>query len=224
MKVIKILCIKFLQFLTAWSIIFSLGYYSNWLKLEILITCTIVTMFVPIILVAIFNPDGLEFDDPPGDHSFTIEEENATRACTITPFFWLFLILIDKLLNIIDDLPLTTTNYTGLLVATLAIVCLQVVLYRDIFLCCSKKKDSGACLFDKGIFGIIRHPIYSCFLFYLLGTSLWFGSLSSFIGLATVTWSYCWRIRVEEETCKEGLDGYKEYKDRVRYRLIPLVY
>lgn len=74
---------------------------------------------------------------------------------------------------------------------------------------------------DRGPYSVIRHPGYfSAFLFYL-GALMMLGSLVGLIFVVMVIGLFSYRIIREEEALTEKLSGYKEYKERVRYRLLP---
>ena len=87
------------------------------------------------------------------------------------------------------------------------------------------QKDRGQKVADKGVYGFVRHPMYTGFLLFLMGTSLWLGTVLSLgICVASMTLGLVLRIRVEEKTLLEGLTGYKEYTEQVKFRLIPFLF
>lgn len=77
---------------------------------------------------------------------------------------------------------------------------------------------------DTGLYGIVRHPMYAATLLLFLSMPLILGSLISFIITLVYIPIISVRIRNEEQVLEEGLDGYKEYKQRVRYKVIPFVW
>ena len=77
---------------------------------------------------------------------------------------------------------------------------------------------------DKGLYGIVRHPMYSATIFLFLSMPLILGSWPSFIIMLAYIPIIAKRIRNEEQVLEEGLEGYKEYKSRVRYKVIPFVW
>ena len=77
---------------------------------------------------------------------------------------------------------------------------------------------------DTGLYTYVRHPFCTGFLFMMIGTFLWLGTYFSLIvGTLMLGLSLAFRIRVEENTLIEELDGYKEYTEKVRARIIPYV-
>lgn len=77
---------------------------------------------------------------------------------------------------------------------------------------------------DTGLYGIVRHPMYMATVLLFLSMPLVLGSVISFIIMLFYIPIIVKRIRNEEEVLTEGLAGYKEYKKKVRYRLIPYVW
>ena len=77
---------------------------------------------------------------------------------------------------------------------------------------------------DSGLYGIVRHPMYFATLFLFLSMPLVLNSLPSFLVMLSYIPIIVKRIRNEEEVLEKELSGYKEYKRKVRYRLIPFMY
>ncbi len=79
-----------------------------------------------------------------------------------------------------------------------------------------------AALVQSGPYAIVRHPIYSALLLAMLGicfTGSWWG----FVPLALLVAWWLGKASVEEAYLRERYEGYEQYCQRVRYRLIPLV-
>ena len=77
---------------------------------------------------------------------------------------------------------------------------------------------------DKGLYGIVRHPMYSVTLLLFLSMPLVLGSVFSFLIFLAYPFIIAKRIRNEEEFLEKELDGYRGYKQKVRYRLIPFIW
>ncbi len=77
---------------------------------------------------------------------------------------------------------------------------------------------------DTGLYGIVRHPMYSATLLLFLSVPLILGSLYSFIIFLIYPIIIAKRIKGEEAFLEKELDGYSEYKNKVRYRMIPFVW
>ena len=77
---------------------------------------------------------------------------------------------------------------------------------------------------DTGLYGAVRHPMYMSTLLLFLSMPLVLSSVISFVITLAYIPIIAKRIRNEEQVLEEGLDGYKEYKERVRYKVIPKVW
>ena len=77
---------------------------------------------------------------------------------------------------------------------------------------------------DTGLYGIVRHPLYSVTLLLFLSIPLVLGSLISLVVFLFYPFLIVKRIRNEEQVLEAGLEGYTEYKTRVKYRIIPFVW
>lgn len=77
---------------------------------------------------------------------------------------------------------------------------------------------------DTGLYGVVRHPMYSATLLLFLSMGVILGSPISFTILLLYIPIIAVRIKNEEKVLEEGLDGYKEYKTRVKYKVIPHVW
>lgn len=77
---------------------------------------------------------------------------------------------------------------------------------------------------DTGLYGIVRHPMYSATVLMFLSMPLVLGSLPSFVIMLAYIPIIVKRISNEEKVLMNELCGYREYCNRVKYRLIPFVY
>ena len=77
---------------------------------------------------------------------------------------------------------------------------------------------------DTGLYGIVRHPMYSATVLLFLSMPLILDSLPSFIIMLAYIPIIVKRIKNEEEVLEKELRGYAEYKEKVKYRLIPFVW
>ena len=77
---------------------------------------------------------------------------------------------------------------------------------------------------DTGLYAVVRHPMYSATLLLFLSMPLILGSLPSFAVFLVYPVLIAGRIRHEEAFLEAELEGYREYKARVKYRLIPFVW
>ena len=77
---------------------------------------------------------------------------------------------------------------------------------------------------DTGLYGIVRHPMYMATTLLFLMIPLVLASPLSFLILLLYLPLIAKRIRNEESVLEKGLEGYKDYKQRVKYRIIPFIW
>lgn len=77
---------------------------------------------------------------------------------------------------------------------------------------------------DTGLYGIVRHPMYTATILLFLAMPLVLGSWVSFAIMLLYPVVIVFRIRNEEQVLEAGLAGYREYKQRVRCRLLPFIW
>ena len=84
--------------------------------------------------------------------------------------------------------------------------------------------QEGQKVVDTGLYGIVRHPMYMSTLLLFLAMPLVLGSVISFLIMLLYIPLIAKRIRNEEQVLEEGLEGYKEYKQKVQYKVIPFIW
>ena len=77
---------------------------------------------------------------------------------------------------------------------------------------------------DTGLYGIVRHPMYMATIILFLSMPLILGSLYSFFIFLIYPIIISFRIKNEEEVLEKNLKGYKEYKKKVKYKIIPYIW
>ena len=77
---------------------------------------------------------------------------------------------------------------------------------------------------DTGLYGIVRHPMYASTILLFLAIPLILGSVISFITFLIYPVIIGRRIKNEEKILERDLKGYKEYKEKVKYKVIPFVW
>ena len=84
--------------------------------------------------------------------------------------------------------------------------------------------QQGQKVIGTGLYGIVRHPMYSATLFMFLSMPVILGSIYAFLIFLTYPFIIAKRIKSEESFLEKELYGYCEYKKKVKYRLIPFVW
>ena len=98
------------------------------------------------------------------------------------------------------------------------------VLRENTYLSRTIKVQKDQKVVDTGLYGIVRHPMYSVTIILFLTMPLILGSIISFIIFLIYPFIIYRRINNEERVLEKELKGYKEYKRKVKYRLIPFVW
>ena len=113
------------------------------------------------------------------------------------------------------------TVAAGAVVFVLSYAMFGEVLRENAYLSRTIKVQEGQKVVDTGLYGVVRHPMYSATVLLFLSMPVILGSPISF----AVTLAYIpiivRRILDEEEVLKQELEGYESYMEKVRYRLIP---
>ena len=98
------------------------------------------------------------------------------------------------------------------------------VLRENTYLSRTIEVQEGQKVVDTGLYAVVRHPMYSATLLLFLSMPLVLGSLYSLVVFLAYPFIIAFRIINEEKFLEKELVGYKEYKERVKYRLIPFIW
>lgn len=98
------------------------------------------------------------------------------------------------------------------------------VLRENTYLSRTVEVQQGQRVIDTGLYGIVRHPMYSVTIILFLSMPLVLGSILSFVVFLVYPMIIAKRIRNEETVLEKGLEGYAEYKKKVKYKIIPFVW
>ena len=98
------------------------------------------------------------------------------------------------------------------------------VLRENTFLLRTIEVKDNQKLVDTGLYGIVRHPMYSITIVLFLMIPLILGSAISFVIFLIYPFIIIKRVKNEEEVLEKDLKGYKDYEKRVKYRLIPFIW
>ena len=98
------------------------------------------------------------------------------------------------------------------------------VLRENTYLSRTIKVQEDQKVIDTGLYGIVRHPMYMATTVLFLTMPLVLASPISFFIMLGYLPVIAKRIRNEEKVLEEGLEGYSEYKKKVKYRIIPLIW
>lgn len=114
-------------------------------------------------------------------------------------------------------------------IAAAAVFLAAYVLYAEVlrentYLSRTVEVQEDQKVIDTGLYGIVRHPMYMATVILFPAMPLVLGSVLSFLIMLCYIPIIVKRIRNEEQVLEEGLPGYREYEEKVRYRLIPHIW
>ena len=201
-----------LIFLPAWS----LAFYRGWLFMGILF----IPMFLAGVVMMWKNPDLLR-------RRLDAKEKQKEQGIVIKLSGLMFvagfvLAGLDFRLQWWQLPPVCSYVAAGVFLASY--VMWAVVLKQNAYLSRTIKVEEGQKVVDKGLYGIVRHPMYTATIFLFLSMPLVLGSMVAFFVFLLYPVLIVTRIIYEEKVLEKELDGYVEYKKKVKYRLIPFIW
>ncbi len=194
----------------------SLSFFGGWLLMGILF----IPMFFAGIVMMLKNPDLLK-------SRLNAKEKRQEQSIVVKLSGLMFVAGF-----VVAGLGYRFNLYTlpkgvsiGATVAFLAAYILYAeVLRENTYLSRTIEVQENQKVIDTGLYGIVRHPMYSVTLLLFLSMPLVLGSVYSFLIFLTYPFIIAKRIKDEEKFLEKELDGYREYKQKVKYRLIPFVW
>jgi len=114
-------------------------------------------------------------------------------------------------------------------IAASAVFLISYALYAEVmrenaYLSRTIEVQEGQRVIDTGLYGVVRHPMYAVTLWLFLAIPLILGSWYALILFVVYPAVIAVRIRGEEKLLEAELPGYKEYKKKVKYRMIPFIW
>ena len=116
------------------------------------------------------------------------------------------------------------TVIIGTVVFLLAYAMYAEVLRENAYLSRTIEVQEDQKVIDTGLYGIVRHPMYSATLFLFISMGFVLASPISVAILLLYIPIIAKRMKNEEKILEEGLEGYTDYKKRVKYKVIPFVW
>lgn len=194
----------------------TFGYWQAWLFIGIL--------FIPMFIVGIVlmnrNPELLR------KRLEAKEKENEQKSVVaMSSLLFVAMFVIAGLNHRFDWWILPD----WLVIAAAAIFLLGYAMYAEVmrenvWLSRTVEVQDNQQVVDTGLYGIVRHPMYSSTLVLFLTMPLVLASLWSFVIMLLYVPVVVKRIQNEEMVLKQELRGYKEYIQRVHYRLVPFIW
>ncbi len=201
-----------LIFVPAWS----LCYWQGWLLIGILF----VPMFVAGLIMLWKNPELLR-------KRLNAKEKEAEQKAVVALSGMLFIaaFVVAGLnwrfrLLVLPDWAVWVA--AGLFLASYLLY--AEVLRENTYLSRTIEVQENQKVIDTGLYGVVRHPMYMATTILFLAMPLVLASPISFIIMLGYLPVIAKRIKNEEEVLEQGLEGYQEYKKKVKYRMIPPIW
>lgn len=112
----------------------------------------------------------------------------------------------------------------ALVLSNAGLVVMDVAILQNSFASKLLDVNKGQVLVDTGLYAHVRHPLYAGGILMILTLPIALGSWWGLIPAVATALTLVARIPPEEEMLLQGMDGYEEYRTRVKYRLIPKIY
>ena len=194
----------------------TLSYFNGWLLMGILF----VPMFIAGIVMMFKSPDLLK-------SRLNAKEEQKDQDLVVKLSGLMFLAgFIVAGLGVRYNLYMLPKSVAigGAIVFLVAYVLYAEVLRENTYLSRTIQVQDNQKVIDTGLYGIVRHPMYSVTLLLFLSIPIVLGSVYSLLIFLVYPLIIAKRIKGEEEFLEKELLGYKEYKQKVKYRMIPFIW
>ena len=194
----------------------SFKYYNGWLFMGLLF----IPMFIAGIVMMIKDPKLLR-------SRLDVKEKEQEQKEVVALSGLMFLVgFIVAGLNyrfewiILPDIVVIISS----IIFILSYILYAEVLRENAFLSRTIEVQDNQKVIDTGMYSIVRHPMYSVTVILFLAMPLVLGSIISFVIFLVYPFIIAKRIKNEEEVLTKELKGYKGYKKKVKYRMIPFVW
>lgn len=194
----------------------SIAYWNAWLLIGLL--------FAPMIIVAVAlmikNPELLRKRLNTNE-----KEKEQKKVVLLSSLMFLIGFIIAGLNYRYNWIPMPNiVVIVSSILFLVAYILYAEVLRENVYLSRTVEVQDNQKVIDTGLYSIVRHPMYTITILLFLTMPLILGSLISFIIFLVYPILIAKRIKNEEEVLEKELNGYKEYKNKVKYRLIPFVW
>ena len=122
-----------------------------------------------------------------------------------------------------SNMPVPVTVVASVLFLA-AYVLYAEVMRENAYLSRTIKVEEGQKVVDTGLYGIVRHPMYMATLLLFIMIPIVLGSWYALIPFAFYPAIIIARLKDEEELLAKELPGYAEYKQKVKYRILPFIW
>jgi len=194
----------------------TINYWNAWVFIGVLF----IPMFIAGIVMMIKNPELLK-------QRLDAKEKESEQKLVILGSGIMFLAgFIVAGLNYKHQWVILPRNMVIIasIIFIIAYILYAEVLRENTYLSRTIKVQKDQKVVDSGLYAIVRHPMYAITIFLFLSMPLILGSIYSFIIFLIYPILIVFRIRNEEKVLEKELNGYVEYKKKVKYRIIPFIW
>ncbi len=118
----------------------------------------------------------------------------------------------------------TAISLAGDVLVAVGLGVTSLVVIQNSFAASTVQVESDQKLVDTGLYGLVRHPMYTGNVITIVGFPLALGSYWGLVAVIPGVITLILRINDEEKLLRDELDGYREYAQKARYRLVPLMW
>jgi protein-S-isoprenylcysteine O-methyltransferase Ste14 len=118
----------------------------------------------------------------------------------------------------------TTICLVGDVLVAVGLTVMMLVVIQNSHAAAIVRVETGQKLISTGLYGLVRHPMYTGNVIMMVGIPLALGSYWGLVFVISGLIVLAFRIRDEEKLLQEELDGYRDYTQKVRYRLVPCMW
>lgn len=210
--ILGVLMIVVLLFLPAGTV----NYWNAWLLMGLLF----IPMFIAGVILWIKNPNLLR-------KRLNVKEKESEQKRVIGMSLIIF--VLGFIIAGLDFRNGWSNMSVGVVVGASVIFVISYILYAEVlrenaYLSRTIEVQENQKVIDSGLYGIVRHPMYFATTLLFLSFPIILGSWISFAIFCFFPFVLVKRIKNEEKVLENGLEGYKEYKQKVKYRMIPFIW
>ncbi len=194
----------------------TLNYFNGWLFIALLF----IPMFIAGIIMFVKSPELLK------RRLNGKEEENEQKiVIVISGIMFLSAFIIAGLNFRFGWFKLSQTIVAiASIIFLISYIMYGEVLRENVYLSRTVEVSENQKVVDSGLYGIVRHPMYTSTIILFLSMPLVLNSIFSFAIMLIYPIVIIFRIKNEEKVLENELEGYKTYKEKVKYKIIPFIW
>lgn len=194
----------------------TLNYWNAWLFMALLF----IPMFFLGVVLAVKSPELLQ-------KRLNSKEKESEQSVVVLLSFVMF--LGGFIVSALDFRFGWSKMPMAVIIVAAVVLLISYGLYAEVmrenaYLSRTVEIQEGQKVIDTGLYGIVRHPMYFVTTLLFLSIPMVLGSWIGFAIFLIYPLILIKRIKNEEKILEEGLKGYREYKEKVRYRMIPFIW